>query len=942
MKKKYFLIVPMILSIFLFCSCGNKQQEENPGEEQPPVDNHLTHSRTKWSEEPATCTEDGRKERECSVCHKVETEVILALNHNYKDGFCTRCGEQNPIDSSFIDEKEFSFISITEDGVLSFSKLKCASKYTLKINDSEVIEIDKKNGSYSLKDISTGTTSFVLTAYEEVEVEGTSYKQEIAISSATEEFKVTKLNQKFTLERLKYKDEHITLQGFYNAKVDNKYYLYDQVLKDNKPMNFKITNFVKVSSGDKLLFYKSASGRQNADSNDTWDSTNLLMGYPQIQHGDNFYYVRVVDANGNHFDYDLNVYGLYTVEINRYQAKLGTNEEGYRTYETEMLGETLTIVEKDIVPLEILYADVSNEEIGRDAFYNILEKEDYKLIINNNYYPDYNNKIQMNIYFYNEAQVREDHEEYMEYKESFAISENDYGISLSSSGNLITGEITIPSVLVGKKIISVSFYSSEVTSIYISEGMQEFVLQFGYCYNLTDIWLPSTITSMNEFAFGGNPLDTLPKDMTIHCAFDRQFASGFPFKWNYIAGTTKTFNTIYGEATPIENNGIKYKIVANELVVTGTKDSFDGVIPDTVKISGRIYPVTKIESLEDITSLKIGKNISFIAEDAFNCSLETIEVDPENINFVLEDGVLYNIAKDRIIVVTKKLNSLYLTSNILYIDKNAFTNCEEVSIYTPLKELPLAWEDCDFSNVSFVLDYQGTIVKDGFEYILTNSNTACLVSYKNEENNVIVNEFVNGLQVTEISNEAFKDAIMIESIVLPESILKLGTDIFKGCNNLKNITIPFIGTDLENSTTLSTIIGEDCLASLLSITITKATSLADEVFSGCVNLNEINLPESLNTVGNNAFKDCTNLEYNKLAHAYYLGNLVHPYVLLVEMENKEVTEIVINDDCRAICEDAFARCNDLTKATLPVHLLNQFPIKALTHIVLSSGEKICL
>ena len=43
-----------------------------------------------------TCTQDGLETRTCSACGEVETRVIPAAGHHYKDGKCTDCGETDP------------------------------------------------------------------------------------------------------------------------------------------------------------------------------------------------------------------------------------------------------------------------------------------------------------------------------------------------------------------------------------------------------------------------------------------------------------------------------------------------------------------------------------------------------------------------------------------------------------------------------------------------------------------------------------------------------------------------------------------------------------------------------------------------------------------------------------------------------------------------------
>ena len=57
----------------------------------------LGHDLGEWTvSKKASCTEAGEKVRKCSRCDYSETEVIAALGHDYIDGICTRCGQEDP------------------------------------------------------------------------------------------------------------------------------------------------------------------------------------------------------------------------------------------------------------------------------------------------------------------------------------------------------------------------------------------------------------------------------------------------------------------------------------------------------------------------------------------------------------------------------------------------------------------------------------------------------------------------------------------------------------------------------------------------------------------------------------------------------------------------------------------------------------------------------
>ena len=54
------------------------------------------HTFGEWVVTTAPCTEPGEKARTCTGCGEVETMVIDATGHHYKDGKCTVCGETDP------------------------------------------------------------------------------------------------------------------------------------------------------------------------------------------------------------------------------------------------------------------------------------------------------------------------------------------------------------------------------------------------------------------------------------------------------------------------------------------------------------------------------------------------------------------------------------------------------------------------------------------------------------------------------------------------------------------------------------------------------------------------------------------------------------------------------------------------------------------------------
>lgn len=93
----------------------------------------------------------------------------------------------------------------------------------------------------------------------------------------------------------------------------------------------------------------------------------------------------------------------------------------------------------------------------------------------------------------------------------------------------------------------------------------------------------------------------------------------------------------------------------------------------------------------------------------------------------------------------------------------------------------------------------------------------------------------------------------ITSITLGSNITKIWLSTFVGCSDLQNVNLPDGLEEIGNYAF------QQC-TSLTSITIPNTvTSIGKGVFEGCSNLREVTLSESLTVLENSLFKDCTSL-----------------------------------------------------------------------------------
>ncbi|MDE7325289.1 MAG: leucine-rich repeat protein, partial [Lachnospiraceae bacterium] len=120
---------------------------------------------------------------------------------------------------------------------------------------------------------------------------------------------------------------------------------------------------------------------------------------------------------------------------------------------------------------------------------------------------------------------------------------------------------------------------------------------------------------------------------------------------------------------------------------------------------------------------------------------------------------------------------------------------------------------------------------------------------------------INGISVTSIGKEAFKDCTSLSRITLSDNILSIGEYAFYNCSGLSSIAIPDsvlnIGySAFEGCSSLSNIMIPDSIAAIQTRT-----------FYGCTTLKSITVPDSVISVGLGAFCYC-----RSLADIYYSGS----------------------------------------------------------------------
>lgn len=481
--------------------------------------------------------------------------------------------------------------------------------------------------------------------------------------------------------------------------------------------------------------------------------------------------------------------------------------------------------------------------------------------------------------------------------QSLGIQVNPYDITeegelLSSDGNLLlvdeTGTLKIPD-----------------TVTKIGEGA------FAQVEGLKTIIIPGSVKEIGKNAFANNlTLETVIMEDGTERIGTTAFRSCTKLK--NISMPESLIEIKYGAfygCTSLEKIKIPSKITKIEPDTFGGARSLKEIIlSDNIEaiLSGAFSGT----SFEEIV---LPEKVKEIEAGVFggNLQLSNIIIEGENPQYVYETGMLMTKNKDNVLFISDKylkdINTLVIPDGIVRftINLNRYTNITKIIIPEKIEHILPDGLPETINEIELASTNKTYSINKNKKILYTKDTKEIVICYSKEENIDLKEE-----GILKIGNFAFKQAINVKNIILPNSLKSIGTQVFNTCKKIEEIRIganvnsinPLfkygnyagkVTIDKDNSnyivennvlynkdkTKLCSVlyliegefyvdknvqeIGELAFHNqykMTDIIIPKSVKEIKDSFMYCNKLVEVNIPNNVEKVYNNAFTQCNNLE----------------------------------------------------------------------------------
>ncbi len=494
-------------------------------------------------------------------------------------------------------------------------------------------------------------------------------------------------------------------------------------------------------------------------------------------------------------------------------------------------------------------------------------------------------------------------------------------------------------IIPASEIGEAAFSESGVSMINITGAATKIKTDaFSYCSNLSYIQLPSTVESIGKYAFYGCGFSQLNEDW-FHSGSS---VCNLKYIEDYAFGGCANLTRLFLPTTIISigdhafaNCGLTSVNIPEGVERINTSAFYGCTALSEVNLpdSLTVIEANAFAGCGSLTTITIPKNVTSIGNGAFvqSNSISSFNCNPDPANLTCSFDTLFTNGSNVTVNVPSRYKDAYVAK---FSESNVTFNASS-----------LVSGECG-DNCEFVLDCDNVLVISGtgdmkdYEYAGTP-----WYNYSNDIKEIIIEDGVTSIgvyafyycqkltsvtipdSVKTIGNYAFMTCFTLESVVIPDGVTSIGLYAFSNCRSLSSVTLPdsiiYLGNSAFSGCSFTEIniprnltsIEEDTFSycsELESVIIPgSVTKIGKEAFSNCTSLESVTIPDSVNTIGASAFYRCTALTSAAIPSGVTKLNDMTFY------ECTSLASVNIPEGLTTIGENVFGDCVSLTSAYIP-------------------------
>ena len=427
-------------------------------------------------------------------------------------------------------------------------------------------------------------------------------------------------------------------------------------------------------------------------------------------------------------------------------------------------------------------------------------------------------------------------------------------------------------------------YCENLTEIDISNQTQLIRDRaFANCYNIKYFVIPETVQAISSNAF----------DCCYRLFEIENYSQVSVIKGEGIATyALAVYSPTSAKLQTYLNNGYKFLRSEGTWYLTEIPNSENLTLPQATSIVSSYQIPTNFFYRVSAEQVSFGKSVTVVGDRAFaETDIRKVVITDGNPNFGQETFAYNNCLSEvdasksyianipeRTFINNGALTKVTLPNTVTNIGDNAFNGCSSLSEINVPKQLQ-------------------TVGQTAFAYCMS------LQSF----------DATNSGAFVTVGDYAFDYCSSLKKVVLPNSITNIGKGILRNCNHIEQITVPFLGENIDSNERLTYLTDGGTTYLLKYVKLTRSQKICDYAFVDWNGLVEVSLPNTVTEIGNYAFNSCYYLEkVNTPISLKTIGNYAfYNCGALKSFDFKNVSTIEAW---------AFANCASFDNITLPSSL----------------------